>query len=214
MRPTSTALVFLGSTAVVLACNMPLYRRPLPEIVYGATTPPAAAGTTSRTIDSTGFVDNGGRTSDLTNRTELSGMRATETGSNRPTGTAGVGLSLPIEATGEPRGQGAPRGREGLLSPTGATADAVVGRIGRAECDLEVACGRIGADERLKTDAQCMAHSRERAREAVEDVGCARGFDEQQLSTCLTAIRHLSCEAPAGRLPAAGQCDHRAICSP
>ena len=49
----------------------------------------------SRTVDSAGFVDNGGRPSSETARTQMSGMRATEGGGDRPTGTPGAGIPVP-----------------------------------------------------------------------------------------------------------------------
>src|SRR4051812_42051423 len=52
----------------------------------------------SRTVDNSGWVDPGGRTSDET-RPETSGMRATELGADRPTGT---NTGVPVGArTGE-----------------------------------------------------------------------------------------------------------------
>ncbi|MBX3262609.1 MAG: hypothetical protein KIS78_15815 [Labilithrix sp.] len=73
---------------------------------------PEARTSSPRTVDAAGFVDNGGRTSNESARTEMSGMRATETGAERPTGTPGVGLPIPIEPPIERRPVGERAGPE------------------------------------------------------------------------------------------------------
>src|SRR4051794_24995803 len=64
---------------------------------------PAASGITTRTIDNAGFVDNAGHTTDEVIRSQMSGMRVTELGSERITGTPGSGAPIPIPPSAPPR---------------------------------------------------------------------------------------------------------------
>src|SRR5262245_53985219 len=106
-----------------------------------------ASPPTSRTIDSTGPVDNAGRTSDeVIARPETAGVRPTELGSNRPTGT---NTGFPNGARTGPSPEPPPTPRGALLlpreggSPIAAFADQP-GRVGRAFCDREEVCARVG----------------------------------------------------------------------
>src|SRR5688500_17650196 len=110
MRRGSVMLVLALASVAVAACAKGTGDRASSTITYGARQPrPDRRPPPTQTLHSTGFVDNAGRTSEQTNRTEASGMRATETGSERPTGTAGSGLPLPIgpSAQGDQVGEGA-----------------------------------------------------------------------------------------------------------
>src|SRR5687768_906628 len=96
MRPVCVMLVL--TIAGAAACEKDARDRAGSTITYSARQPrPDQRPPPTRTLHSTGFVDNAGRTSEQTSRGEASGMRATETGSERPTGTAGSGLPLPLD---------------------------------------------------------------------------------------------------------------------
>jgi hypothetical protein len=173
----------------------------------------------SRTIDNTGFVDNGGRTSEQWGRPETSGMRATEAGSERPTGTAS-GVPLPIEAsaprgdTGE--GAGAASSVRGNTGPVaaGAPPTEAIGRLARARCDRESACNRVGNGRAWGSQEACVADHRDRAREDVASLGCRRGVDATQLATCLNALRLQVCSESRQDLDVVPECRTSALCVP
>jgi hypothetical protein len=206
------AAVLMGS----VACERNSRDRPASTVTYSARAPrPDTTAASARTLDSTGFVDNAGRTSEQLARTEASGMRATETGSERPTGTPGSGTPLPIEAKGQQpqagEGAGALGGDD--TSASGAPGDGVVARIARARCDRETACDRIGPDKPLRTGEQCMSTVRGRARADVVDADCERGFDSTQVALCLTTIRQVPCETALDAIASLSQCQASALCS-
>jgi hypothetical protein len=191
-------------------------------VFAGVACAPSRPGTTSttaaspermppptRTTDNSGFVDNAGRTSDMTARTETSGMRATETGSHRPTGTPGSGVSIPTgpgteSAAGETR---LPRG-------AGLPADVVSGTIGRARCDHELVCERIGPQRRFGSERECLDGVRLPVRADVDRLACASGHAAEQLALCVTAIRQARCDAQLEHIDALGACGSRALCVP
>src|SRR5688572_29577460 len=126
MRSRSVMLVLAVASVAVAACAKDSGDRASSTITYSARQPrPDHRPPPTRTLHSTGFVDNAGRTSEQTNRTEASGMRATETGGERPTGTAGSGLPLPIDPSGheEQVGEGAGSLGGGDGSGSGAPGD-------------------------------------------------------------------------------------------
>jgi len=151
----------------------------------------------SRTIDSAGFVDNGGRTSEMHARSETSGMRATETGSERTTGTPGSGLPL---SRSQPRTSGeAPRTDRG---DPGVPGEAVVGRLAEAMCDREAVCGHVGETKRWRSARACTDGMREQAHARVDAARCADAFDPTAVANCLGAVRRAACDAAPGECPA------------
>lgn len=214
-----TMLALGGVTLALAACQKDARDRAASTITYGARLPrPDTTATSKRTLDSTGFVDNAGRTSEETVRTEASGMRATETGSERPTGTPGSGTPIPLGPTPAPSpvGEGAGAGPLGgeLTGATGAPGDTVVGRVARARCDREIACNRIGAGKPFATSEQCMSALRETARADVVGADCMNGFDTTQVGICLNTLRQLSCDTRLDAITAVASCQSTAICAP
>lgn len=204
-------LALVGATA----CEKSSLDRPASTITYGARQPrPENRPPPTKTLYSTGYVDNAGRTSEQTSRTEASGMRGTETGGERPTGTAGSGLPLPLdpkthdEQTGE--GAGSLGGEDATGS--GAPGDMLVGRIAQARCDREVACERVGEGRPFATNEQCMSTLRTRSRADVVAARCARGFDNTQVGLCLTSIRQYRCESGLDAIDTINQCQRSALC--
>jgi len=181
---------------------------------------PDATVASTRTIDNAGFVDNGGRTSDMTSRSELSGMRATESGSERPTGTPGSGFPLPLDVKTQSRqvgeGAGAASSVRGTdARPTsGSPVDEAVGRIARARCDRETTCERIGRGRAFPTQDACMTEHRTMARQETTQASCARGIDSTQLASCLQALRSQACNAGASELDNVPACRVSALCAP
>jgi hypothetical protein len=207
------ALALGGSTA----CESGSRDRPASTVTYSARQArPDRRPPPTRTLDSTGFVDNAGRTSEQTTRTEASGMRATETGSERPTGTAGSGLPLPLDPQGhgEQIGEGAGSLGGDDVTGTGAPGDMLVGRIAQARCDRETACDRIGRGKALETTDQCLSTVRGRSRADVVGARCARGFDTTQIALCLTSIRQYRCASSLDAIDVIAQCQRSALCVP
>lgn len=170
MLRTAASLVILTAAA----CDRAPARSP--------TDPTASRPPANRTIDNTGYIDNGGRSSDMRARTEMSGMRATEAASE-PAGTPGAGLPLPIEAS--------PRKAQSAPAPVrsatrGVPASAVVGRLAQAVCDQEQACGQA-------TSGKCLETQRPAVRGAVDRAGCGDDFDPDAVTSCLAAIRRGTC---------------------
>lgn len=216
MRSVSVMLVLAVVACGVAACEKDTRDRAGSTITYSARQPrPDQRPVPRQTVDSAGFVDNAGRTSEQTNRTESSGMRATETGSERPTGTPGSGLPLP-EATGHDEQIGEGAGSLGGEDATGSGApgDMLVGRVAQARCDREVACDRVGEKKAFATTEHCMSTLRERSRADVVAAQCARGFDNTQVGICLTSIRQYRCESALGAVDVIAQCQRSALCVP
>jgi hypothetical protein len=180
---------------------------------------PDSTVATTRTIDNAGFVDNGGRTSDMTSRTEMSGMTATETGSERPTGTPGSGTPWPFQSSGARpnigEGAGAASSERGTSVPSaGGPLSEAVGRLARARCDRETACNRIGPSRAWKSQESCVAHQRELVGGDVSALACPRGVDGVQLGTCLNALRGQACDDRRGDLQILPECLANALCAP
>lgn len=98
-----------------------------------------ARPTSSRTVDDAGFVDNAGRPSSETARTQMSGMRATEGGGERPTGTAGAGIPVPLLDGPQRREdacmlQARERGRRALCDPATAQLERCASALRQLDC--------------------------------------------------------------------------------
>jgi hypothetical protein len=219
----SSALVALA--AGLVACGRGDPFRPAQTTTTGAMIPrPDALGVTSRTIDNAGFVDNGGRTSDETARTALSGMRATELGSERLTGTPGSGAPIPLPASALPRSveevllEGARTPASSTRERTGLAQDGPsiesIGRLARARCDRETACNRVGEGQLWSTQESCVTQQRERVRDDLASLSCERGFDGVQLRACLNAVRLQACTDARSALDAVSECRSSALCNP
>jgi hypothetical protein len=217
MRSGSVMLVLALPIALAgaTACEKSSLDRPASTVTYGARQPrPDRRPPPTRTLDSTGYVDNAGRTSEQHSRSETSGMRATETGSERPTGTAGSGLPLPLDPSSHDEQVGEGAGSLGGENATGSGApgDMLVGRIAQARCDREVACDRVGEGKPFKTTEHCMSTLRSRSRADVVAAQCTRGFDNTQVGLCLTSIRQYRCESGLDAVDVIAQCQRSALC--
>jgi len=168
-----------------------------------------------RTVDAAGFVDNAGRTSSETSRSEASGMRATETGSERPTGTPGTGFPIPIEPeTRALESSERPRPPDtGRNTTAGAPIEAATGRLAQALCDRENGCGRVGgADKAWPSLATCASSVRVVVRQDLAQADCPDGHDAGALTTCLSAIRRAACDERVDGLASLAECDARTLC--
>ncbi len=220
MRQKACAAVLLTTGVLALACGREV--APGPQYLTSATPRPEATVPTTRTIDNAGFVDNAGHTSDETIRSQMSGMRGTEAGSERLTGTPGSGTPIPIPsprgATPPPtRGEGAGAAsseRGTTVEPTGGPVVEAGERLARARCDRETTCNRIGRGRAWSTQDQCFATQRERVGDAMSSLGCPHGIDNVQLAICLNALRGQACNDKGGDLAVLPECMASALCSP
>jgi hypothetical protein len=207
----------LAFTLVLAACGGSLERGARTNLTSGDPNP-GAAPNPSRTIDNAGFVDNGGRTSDQTSRPQTSGARATELGSNQPTGT---NTGIPNGADLGNREGGARSGAERASaagttlphpgrSPVATYAD-LAGRVARASCDHETSCARVGDGRTWSSQATCMADFRARA--AVElHTAATCALNRAAVATCLASIREQGCGNGVEPLHEHAAC--RALCAP
>ena len=210
----------LGACAVATACDGGARGPDARAALTSANAPPpASTAVSSRTIDNAGFVDNGGRTSDMTGRSEMSGMRGTEAGSERPTGTPGSGLPLRVPSkaarTDIGEGAGAATSETGASTPSaGGPPSEAVARLARARCDRETSCTRVGPGRAWATQDSCVAKQRERVGAAVSAMSCPHGIDNVQLGTCLNALRGQACADRRGDLALLPDCATNALCAP
>ena len=157
------AFALAGAGWVATDCDNGPARAPNDVTTTSAAVPhPGAAPSSVHTVDSTGFVDNGGRTSDEVSRTEMSGMTPTEQGSERVTGTPGSGLPLPIDPTTPARlGRGAAQqerpARGDRVAEAGVPRTIVASSLTQALCQRDAACARAGQDHGWPTLAKCTA---------------------------------------------------------
>jgi hypothetical protein len=174
---------------------------------------PEAKPPTARTVDSTGFVDNSGRTSDETvARPETSGVRASEAGStDRPTGTntgtpgAGTTRERPMVPKITALAPGA-----GGVSPV-AGYDDLPGKMARAACDHEKVCDRVGDGKPSPSDGACTADMRTRAIGDLDAMGC--NLDGSAVAVCLAEIRKASCNLVIDRPASLGACARQSLCA-
>lgn len=127
LKAKQQAIIAVVALVAAAGCDRAPARCPSGVTATSASMRPEARSSSPRTVDAAGFVDNGGRTSTDSARTEMSGMRATETGAERPTGTPGVGLPIPIEPSPPRRPvgeQAGPSPSEESASATGWTSEA------------------------------------------------------------------------------------------
>jgi hypothetical protein len=173
------------------------------------------------TVDNAGFVDNGGRTSDEVNRTQLSGMRPTDLGGQNFAATPASGWPWPLQRgwraptkelparEGEARRTLVPRKvLEGGIPPT-----VVSAQIAEAECERDLTCAEHGERHDWPTDAKCMAGLRDRERREVEAAGCELGFDAGNVARCLMALRNTPCDVHLDSAADLNDCDAQSLCT-
>lgn len=213
-RRNIARLCVFALLAAAAGCDRARTRGPSGVTTTSASVRPEGRTSQTRTVDAAGFVDNAGRTSSETSRSELSGMRATETGSERPTGTPGSGLPIPIEPStrGMESGERPRPPAAGGGATAGAPSEAVTGRVAQALCDRENSCGRIGKTEAWPTLDTCTSNIRPSVREDLARSACPDGHDQAALASCLSAIRLASCDTRVEGLGSVPACDARALC--
>lgn len=207
-------LLVTAAVAAAAACERAQTRAPADARTTSASMRPEARPAPVKTVDKDGFVDNAGRSSSETARTEMSGMRATEIGSERPTGTPGIGFPIPLEPrTREPQPpERAPAPPIGRTTTTGAPIEGVASRAAQALCDRETSCERVGPNRPWGSLASCTNALRPIASEDLAESGCSDGFEPTAVAACLSAMRLSACDKRVDRLGAFPECEPRSLC--
>jgi Family of unknown function (DUF6184) len=218
MRPLareSLWIVLVVAAGAAAGCDRARARGPSDVTITSASVRPEGAAASPRTVDATGFVDNGGRTSNETSRTEMSGMRATEAGTERPTGTPGSGFPIPIgPKTPTPSRERPPRAPAPSQGPAalGAPTEDVLGRAAQALCDRESTCERVGSGKIWPSVPACTNGVRPRLREDLAQAECVMGYDPNAVAACLSAIRLAACNTRIEGLDGVAECEPRMMC--
>lgn len=141
-------------------------------------------------------------------------MRATEIGSQVPTGTPGSGFPVPIEPPPEPAPPERPGPDRIAIGPVpaedGTVVRAVLDEVTLTHCEREVACGRIAPTEGVA----CMRTIGTRYLEDLGRAECPFSFDIDAVMACVSAIRGAPCEEPVDDLSALPACQPEAMCLP
>ncbi|AKV03249.1 hypothetical protein AKJ09_09912 [Labilithrix luteola] len=195
MLPNLRVLVALVPVTIAVGCggSSSQPRSASSQTTSGATNP----YNDLRTVDSAGYVDNAGRTEEVT-------AGATPTVRGRGEGIVAPRPPESTSGSSEVPPSGAP-----ATAP--ATATEAVPRLVRALCDRESACERVGTAARYASADSCMAEKRQNV-ESLLEAGCPKGVASSAFGACLGAIRVASCEPSAvqvGTLPA---CRAEAVC--
>jgi hypothetical protein len=217
VRSFLSSLAMLGAIAAAADCDRAPVRGPTDVTTTSASFPqPGRFPASSRTLDNTGFIDNGGRSSDEVSRTEMSGMRVTEFGGQNPVGTPGSGLPLPL-GPGEhwprlPERQTEMRPLPARIREGGVPGSAVASSLTQATCERDAACQRAGERHDWPTGAKCLAGVRDRAREDMEASPCATGFDPSKVATCASALRATPCDLEIDSTADVAECEPEKLC--
>ena len=215
--PARFSVLFPSLLAVagVAACDGAPARAPTDVTTTSATIPsPASLPPSSHVVDAAGWVDPAGRTSDETNRSQFSGMRATEAGGQSTTGTPGSGLPLPIESNPKPSESERIQRQAPVTAgpPKGAPNEQVIGRVAEAWCDREQFCGKVGTGKTWKSGASCIDRHRPDVRASIENASCPNGFDSAALSNCLNGLRRAECSTSISRVDSINECNLGGLC--
>ncbi len=174
---------------------------------------------TSRTIDKTGYQDNAGHsTEEIVSRGgEMSGVRGTEAGDDRPTGTnTGIPNGARETVAGAEKSPLIPRSASvqphmDNTSPLTAYADEP-GKLARAVCDHEHVCNRVGPDHPFGSDDACLSAVRARTLRDFEAASC--NANTAALALCVADLRRAECSRVIGRPSDLEDCAAHAICAP
>lgn len=157
-----------------------------------------AAGSPSlRTVDNAGYVDPGGRTSQVS-----AGVAPAQVG--RGNGVAPTERERPSGGPGTP-----PAPPSSAPVPAAADTTDFTERAARALCDRETYCGRIGAGKAFESADACMAEKRRRVHRALDEASCEE-IRGDRVAACLTAIRGAACGPPEVPLQPPAACN--ALC--
>jgi Family of unknown function (DUF6184) len=94
-----------------------------------------------------------------------------------------------------------------------ATASSALTSLANARCDREVRCNNVGAKEKFKTRADCVAEMERDKRDDLNSDVCPGGIREKQLNECMAAIRDENCGNPLDALTRLNACRSGSLCA-
>jgi hypothetical protein len=94
-----------------------------------------------------------------------------------------------------------------------ATPSSAVTSLAAERCDREVRCKNIGAKEKYKTRADCVAEMERDKRDDINSDVCRGGIRQKELGDCLQAIRDESCGNPLDAITRLAACRTGNLCA-
>jgi hypothetical protein len=80
-------------------------------------------------------------------------------------------------------------------------------------CDREARCNNIGAKEKYKTRADCIAELERDKRDDINSDVCRGGIRQKELRECLQSIRDESCGNPLDAITRLAACRTGNLCA-
>jgi hypothetical protein len=99
--------------------------------------------------------------------------------------------------------------RDGVYRATPASA---VASIAAARYDREVRCGHIGAKEKFRSRAACVAETQRDKRDDINGDACPGGVRERELDDCLASIHDEACGNPLDAISRLNACRTGNLC--
>ena len=94
-----------------------------------------------------------------------------------------------------------------------ATASSAVTSLAAERCDREARCKNIGAKEKYKNRADCIAEMERDKRDDLNTDVCPGGIRQKELSDCLQAIHDEACGNPLDTLTRLAACRSGNLCA-
>ncbi|EYF06633.1 Hypothetical protein CAP_1763 [Chondromyces apiculatus DSM 436] len=85
-------------------------------------------------------------------------------------------------------------------------------QIAQARCEQMQRCGNIAQGKKYPTMDACLTEVRRDWQEDLNAYECPQGYDQKELSECLSDLRNESCNSPLSRLGSAVSCRSSDIC--
>jgi hypothetical protein len=93
-----------------------------------------------------------------------------------------------------------------------ATPASAVNSIAAARCDREVRCHHVGAKEKYRSRAACVAEMQRDKRDDINSDVCPGGVREKELDECLASIRDEDCGNPLDAISRLNACRTGNLC--
>ncbi|HEX9295137.1 MAG TPA: DUF6184 family natural product biosynthesis lipoprotein, partial [Polyangiaceae bacterium] len=92
------------------------------------------------------------------------------------------------------------------------TPDSAVSRLATARCNVEARCRNLGPHEKFTSYQDCLARMEIDKRGEISIANCPRGVDEEQLKSCIQAIRVDECGNSTDAISRAAECRLASLC--
>jgi hypothetical protein len=106
-----------------------------------------------------------------------------------------------------------PRLASAVDSALRATPASAVTSLATERCDREARCNNIGAKEKYKTRADCIAELERDKRDDINSDVCRGGIRQKELRECLQSIRDESCGNPLDAITRLAACRTGNLCA-